>query len=175
MASSLQLPLLQQVRVASACPMRWEEMAPVGEGDRTRHCGRCNLDVHNLSNMSEAEAEALLATKRPGVRLCAGWYRRADGTVMTRDCPVGLRAARARLARLVTRAAAAAALLMTGAAFARSREREGWMNGLASSRPFMNLAAWLRGQAAPPAAAQQWLAGDICVPAPSSPPAQGGS
>lgn len=174
MSSGLSLPLLEHVRIASPCPVRWEEMSPVTGDERVRHCDRCSLNVYNLSNMTAVEAEALLATKVPGTRLCAGFFRRVDGTVLTRDCPVGLRAARQRLARLATRIAAAAALVMSGAVFARARSREAWPGGVVNARPFMTLAAWLRAQPAPPAASQQWFAGDICVPTPPAQPATAG-
>jgi hypothetical protein len=42
-------------------------------------------------------------------RICARLYRRADGTVITRDCPVGLRALRSR----VSKAAAAFAAILS--------------------------------------------------------------
>ena len=85
---------LNHLRVASPCSADWDSMA----GDaRVRFCGQCNLHVYNISEMSKADALALVA-KTDG-RLCARFYRRPDGTVLTKDCPVGLRAVRARAAR----------------------------------------------------------------------------
>lgn len=156
------LTVLDHVRVARPCPMRWEDMNPLGPGDRVRRCGRCELNVYNLSNMTRAQAEALLASREPGRRLCAGFYRRADGTILTRDCPVGLRAARARAARLVARLAAAAALLLTGAVLARSRERDRWAGSIAQLRPFADLCQWIQGRPSPPPAPPAWIAGEIC-------------
>jgi hypothetical protein len=72
-----------------------------GEG-RVRFCRLCSLNVYDLSDMTRAEAEALIS-KTEG-RLCGRMTRRADGTVLTKDCPVGLRALRRR----ATRAAGAA-------------------------------------------------------------------
>lgn len=63
-----------------------------------RHCGECDLTVYNLSEMSLGEIEALL-TKKEG-RVCIRFYRRADGTVLVDDCPVGLREARRQVLRL---------------------------------------------------------------------------
>ena len=39
------------------CPLqkRWDEMEPVGDGDRVRVCGSCRKNVHNLEGMSDAE------------------------------------------------------------------------------------------------------------------------
>lgn len=51
------LPLLDRARIASPCPVRWEEM--VGD-ERTRFCARCSKTVYNLSEMTRLEAEALL-------------------------------------------------------------------------------------------------------------------
>src|SRR5579872_772125 len=97
--------VLQNIRIASPCAVNWESMA----GDeRARHCGECNLNVYNLSAMTRGEAEELLL-RREG-RLCVRYYQRADGTILTQDCPRGLRAAAQRLTRI---AAAALAALMT--------------------------------------------------------------
>jgi hypothetical protein len=110
----IHLDLLDRVSVASPCSARWEDMA----GDAvTRHCGSCDLEVHNLSAMSRAEANAFLQSRAAG-RVCARFYRRADGTVLTRDCPVGLSAARARAVRAAGRAAAALVMLIGGGVLA---------------------------------------------------------
>lgn len=86
--------LLKGVRVAAPCPARWESM----EGDeRVRYCGSCRLHVYNLSGMDSEEAEDLLSAHE-GRRLCVRYYQRRDGTVLTRDCPVGVRLLRRRLA-----------------------------------------------------------------------------
>lgn len=66
--------------------------------DRQRHCRRCNLNVYNLSEMSRNEAEAFLAECEG--RVCVKLYRRHDGTVITKDCPVGLAAVRAQVVRI---------------------------------------------------------------------------
>lgn len=92
------------MRVASPCGVSWETME--GEG-RVRFCRLCSLNVYDISGMTRAEAEALVL-KTEG-RLCARLTRRADGTVLTKDCPVGLRAMRVRAARAA--GAAFAALL----------------------------------------------------------------
>jgi hypothetical protein len=63
--------------------------------DRMRFCGQCNLNVYNLSGMTRAEAESVIAANEG--RLCVRFYRRRDGSIITQDCPVGLRAVRERL------------------------------------------------------------------------------
>ncbi|MEA2552428.1 MAG: hypothetical protein QOJ65_604, partial [Fimbriimonadaceae bacterium] len=95
--------LLKHLRVASPCPVKWSEMR--GD-DRIRHCAICSLNVYNVSAMTESEAEDLLASASG--RLCVQFYRRADGTVLTQDCPVGLAAMKRKLA---ANAAAAAAFV----------------------------------------------------------------
>lgn len=57
--------------------------------DRVRHCDQCRLNVYNLSAMSKDEAERLIS-EREG-RLCISYFQRPDGTILTRDCPKGLR------------------------------------------------------------------------------------
>jgi hypothetical protein len=86
------LPLLDDVRVASPCHERWDAMT--GD-DQTRHCARCDKNVYNLSAMTREAAEALLR-QREG-KLCVRYFRRVDGTILTADCPVGVRRKRVQL------------------------------------------------------------------------------
>lgn len=95
---------LDRVTVATPCPADWDGM--IG-GDRARFCGQCELNVYDLSGMKRNEAEALI-TRTEG-RLCVRFYRRQDGSIITQDCPVGLRALRRRISR--TRRAVVSALL----------------------------------------------------------------
>src|ERR1700742_1380056 len=88
---------LDGVKVAAPCPADWEKM--VGD-ERMRYCGECSLHVYNLSGMTKREAEALIANTEG--RLCVRFYRRSDGTVLTRNCPVGLRAPKRRAARIAS-------------------------------------------------------------------------
>jgi hypothetical protein len=53
--------------------------------DRVRFCPDCRLNVYNFSAMTRTEVETLV-TARKGRRLCALFYQRADGTMITRDC-----------------------------------------------------------------------------------------
>jgi hypothetical protein len=86
---------LSKVRVASPCPADWDSM--IGD-ERVRFCGQCELNVYNLSAMTKAQAENLIV--RTEGRLCVRFYRRKDGSVLTQDCPVGLRALRQRMSRI---------------------------------------------------------------------------
>src|SRR5712691_5309394 len=86
---------LRNVKVASPCPADWDRM--IGD-ERARFCGQCELNVYNLSAMSTLEAESLIA--RTESRLCVRYYRRKDGSIITEDCPVGLRRLQQRAARV---------------------------------------------------------------------------
>lgn len=78
------LPLLDDIAIATPCFVDWNSM--VGD-ERVRFCGECQKQVYNLSNMNADEAEALVREREGD--LCARLYRRADGTVLTADCPKG--------------------------------------------------------------------------------------
>lgn len=79
---------LDQIRVATPCTASWDAM---DGDDRVRHCKQCRRDVFNLSSLTLAEAEDLIwRTER---RICARFYRRADGTILTADCRGGRRPA----------------------------------------------------------------------------------
>lgn len=94
--------ILDRIRVASPCPANWDEMSGA---DRVRFCHSCNLHVYDVSQMSRRAASELIAFTEG--RLCVRMFRRADGTVISRDCPIGLRAIRRRVARLTTAATVA--------------------------------------------------------------------
>ena len=74
--------LIDGVRIASPCPASWGQM--VGD-DRVRHCSSCSQAVYDLSAMTVDEVAQFLGAHDEDV--CIRLYRRADGTVMTRDCP----------------------------------------------------------------------------------------
>lgn len=98
---------LEVIELPAPCPADWDGMA--GD-DRARFCGHCSRHVYDLSALTRAAAEQLLADHGehpPCVRL----YRRRDGTVVTADCqPLWRRAARPATAASawVARAVAAA-------------------------------------------------------------------
>ena len=73
--------------------------------DRVRYCPQCNLNVYNFSAMTSIEIQQIVAA-RTG-RLCARFYQRTDGTMLTKDCPVGVRAATWRACGAATAALAA--------------------------------------------------------------------
>jgi hypothetical protein len=162
--TTVSLNLLERVQIASPCTARWEDMR--GD-DKTRFCGQCRLNVHNLSAMTRPEAESLVAGA--GGRLCVRLYKRSDGTVITRDCPVGLAAARRRLARIGARLAAGLGLLLTGGYFVGAATRANAHARLKALEPFATLRAWM-SPSPPPVPMGRMVMGDVCI-APPPPPA----
>lgn len=74
--------MLNDLLIASPCPNDWNRM--VGD-DQVRFCNDCQKHVYNLSEMTRQQAERLVRDFEG--HLCVSLYRRADGTVMTSDCP----------------------------------------------------------------------------------------
>ncbi len=87
-------PPLGLIKVAAPCSANWDDM--IGT-ERARFCGQCQLNVYNLSDMTRREAEDLIS--RSEGHLCVRFYRRADGTILTNNCPVGLRAIKRRVSQ----------------------------------------------------------------------------
>lgn len=101
---------LDQIQIATPCDARWEDM--LGD-NRVRFCGACTKHVYNLSEMQQEEALALI--QEMNGNLCVRLYRRADGTVLTEDCPVGLLArARQKARRFYAGVIAMSLSLMAG-------------------------------------------------------------
>ncbi len=103
--------LLNQIKIASPCSADWEQM----QGhDRVRFCDECTKNVFNLSAMTRRDAEALLRETNGNV--CTRLFRRQDRTVLTEDCPVGIRVKLTRVRRRVGWAIAGAMGLATACA-----------------------------------------------------------
>lgn len=104
---------LDDMQIASPCTASWDEMA--GD-DQVRYCGECRMNVYNLSGMSRQEAEELVKSHEG--RLCVRFYRRKDGTILTRDCPKGVTVLyRRRVRGLFKQGIAAAAVVTLAGAF----------------------------------------------------------
>lgn len=128
---------LDRVRVASPCHVSWESMS--GD-DAVRFCDQCRLHVYDISQMTRREAEALISQTEG--RICARLYRRTDGTILTKDCPVGLRAIRRRIRRRA--GAVITALLSLGASvlgqtLTRINTHDSARQQLTRARTFLNL------------------------------------
>jgi hypothetical protein len=150
--------LLSQVKIASPCRARWEDMT--GD-DRSRFCGRCEKHVYNFSAMTAAEAEDLIRAKEG--KLCGRYYRRKDGTMLTANCPVGKRAYFVRVKALV---ATAVTLLFASLGVMASSRGEGGRGPLAQKRDewLWTVKGWLGLNPKPV------LMGSMCVTVPAPPP-----
>src|ERR1700733_14441031 len=82
---------LDRLEIAAPRKAPWEHTAG---GEHVRFCGQCEKNVYNVSSLPRDEAEALLAARAGD--LCVRMYKRAEGTVMTADCPVGVKKRRRR-------------------------------------------------------------------------------
>ncbi|MEP7218438.1 MAG: hypothetical protein ABI876_05955 [Bacteroidota bacterium] len=109
METPIDINILDHVQIATPCTASWEEMAGT---DTARHCSHCSLNVYNISAMTSDEADALISGAEG--RLCVRFYRRSDGTILTQDCPVGLRAVRQRVLRSVRNLAVTTVALLGG-------------------------------------------------------------
>ena len=130
------LPVLENLHVASPCHEKWGEMV----GDETsRFCLRCEKNVYDLSSMTRDQAESLIAGKEG--KLCVRYYRRADGTVLTADCPEGV----ARKRRRSLAAGVVGASLLAAGGFAASSlfRMQGEMRPCATKH---GTTEWTRGE-----------------------------
>ena len=82
----------ESIKIASPCKADWNEMT--GD-DRARFCSLCQQHVYNFSSLTGHEIAELIK-EREGKRTCVRFYRRKDGTIMTKDCPVGFQQRRRR-------------------------------------------------------------------------------
>jgi hypothetical protein len=147
---------LDQISVASPCQVPWESMQ--GD-DRVRFCGQCQLHVYNLVEMTREEATELVE-RREG-RTCVRFFRRSDGTVLTRDCPMGLRMVRRQVARGLAATAALLGLLVAAPVWAWARR--GPISCGPNARggsPLQRIIEWIDPQQGMP------IAGGICAPPP---------
>lgn len=101
--------ILDKIKIASPCGASWNEM--IGD-DRKRHCSECKLNVYNLSDMTKTEAESFLINSEG--RVCLRIYRREDGSVITRDCPVGFAKLKRRVSHSATAICAMIGTFLTG-------------------------------------------------------------
>jgi hypothetical protein len=178
--TSISLPLLDRVQIASPCTARWEEMS----GDeRKRLCAECNLHVHNIADLTRDEAEALLQRSfnpdgsSKGIRFCGRLFRRADGTILTQDCPQGLARLREASRRAFARVAMALGLctLAFVALGLTDRERSERLLAPRAMRPLAPALQWLADQRlVPRRLSGRAVMGEICVPTPPA-PTQGSS
>jgi len=156
--------LLSRIEIAKPCRANWEEMT----GDeRVRACQLCHLNVYNISTMTQNEAESFLRERLPEGSVCVRLYRRHDGTIITDNCPRGLRAARDAAKRVAHRVAAAASLLLAflGGPASQSQNNGSANNTTPEHRRMMGKIAPTRLMGEP-TASHNSVMGDVAVPAP---------
>ncbi len=99
--------ILDRVVIAAPCAQSWDGM----EGtQRVRFCRGCSRNVFNISDMTKTEVERFLTEN--GSSQCTSFFRRSDGTILTDNCPVGLRSARDHFKKLLNFAAGLASLIV---------------------------------------------------------------
>ncbi len=119
--------VVQSLSIAAPCPVDWDSMT----GDeRKRFCGQCKLNVYNVSTMSTREAADFI--RQSEGRACVRLYKRKDGTIITDNCPVGLRKLRNRITARVAAATALFALL--GLADGAQAQGQAFMGSIAPGR-----------------------------------------
>ncbi|MCI0461281.1 MAG: hypothetical protein L0Z62_30405 [Gemmataceae bacterium] len=145
--------LLDDIRLTYPCPVSWESM----EGDeQVRFCGQCRQNVYNLSEMSRAQAESIVR-QRETERVCIGFYRRPDGTVITRECSLGaalLAKVQAGKRRLRWIAFAAGTLLLAAFGWLSvwvegRRDQDGRESRLRDLQPFKTVLNWVAPESPP--------------------------
>lgn len=104
--------LLSRIRIASPCPASWDAMAG---NERTRLCGLCDKQVHDLSSLTALEGLRLI-TEAEG-SACVRLFRRPDGKVQTADCNAGTQRRKRRLRVLAAGAALSGAAALAVAAW----------------------------------------------------------
>jgi len=129
-SATIRASVIDSLSIASPCPKLWSEME-LTASEAVRFCGDCKKNVYNVAQMSSLEAALLLqkgcAQREAGMEssVCMQLYRRADGTVITDDCPVGLKRIRDAWSKGRRHVAAALALVfgsLAGGLGARAQE-----------------------------------------------------
>jgi hypothetical protein len=145
--------IINDLKIASPCPMLWNNMERTPE-EAIRFCGECRKNVYDVSLMNANEVSLLLQKSSiNGGSACMQLYRRADGTVITDDCPVGLKRVRDMWRRLKSAVAGLALVLTALPGMAQTRQTT-------SPEPTA-----LKGKICPP----NRTAGIISIPTPATP------
>jgi len=152
------LELLSQVSVASPCTADWEEM--IGD-EHARYCAHCDKNVYNLSALTTEAAIDLIREKEGN--LCGRFFRRADGTMLTADCPIGLHHRIRGKRRLTMLSASLAGILALGGGCTRFDDSS---TGTSPTPPAQQKVEkpCVMGEAVPPPGLLVPVAGGICPP-----------
>ena len=130
---------LDVIRIPDPCPVPWDSMHGSA---RVRFCSQCKLDLFNLSELAREEAEALIVANEG--KLCASYYQRTDGTVMSKDCRE-FRWQRARERLVVWGGVVLSVLILLPnlvLTYANRDRSEGEQRGLRDIEPFHTVFEW---------------------------------
>lgn len=160
---------LSHVRVATPCRADWEKMRG---NERVRFCGECSMNVYNLSNMSKKDAEALILNTEG--RLCVRYYARSDGTILTRNCPVGLQAFKRRVSGISKAIASSVLSFLAGmAVLAGLQQAQDSLNATTEvGIDLIDPVPLIEEEAAPLPAEEFTIMGGIALQDQASPPEQ---
>lgn len=76
--------LLERVRVPQPCDASWDEITEQRDAvSAQRLCEHCEREVHDLSQMTKAEAEDLIGNSKG--KVCVRLVKDADGRTVTKD------------------------------------------------------------------------------------------
>lgn len=102
--------LMKEAQIAAPCHVNWEDMT--GD-DKQRFCGDCKLNVLNAEAMTDDEVLQALLKAQNGERVCMQIYKRADGTILTQNCPKGIKLIRERARQAAAWLAGALSMMLS--------------------------------------------------------------
>jgi len=109
--SKIHLPtFLANLSISAPCSEDWNLMT--GD-DKKRLCSSCKIHVYNITALKSSEAEAFLSSEF-GNEICVKYFKRSDGTIITENCPIGLRSLRRQGERLRKFLSSICGLLLSG-------------------------------------------------------------
>lgn len=99
---------LDLIEIPNPCTVPWSSMTG---NSQVRFCDQCEKNVYNLSGLSQKEATNLVLTGEG--KICVSMLKRADGTIVTDECPRLLRPMRDGLKRAATAVSALLAMMIS--------------------------------------------------------------
>lgn len=153
-----------RLKVASPCTADWNAM----EGDdRCRFCNLCQKNVYNLEGLSETEIRELTGSQDSPI--CARFFQRADGTVLTANCPVGAANSRRRIRKRITALAFVGVIAAGVANFARASSSDTKSGSPLLVSQWINELKQYLGVGVTTVAPEE-IMGEICIPEPPTAP-----
>ena len=78
------------MKITDPCERTWDELEDCPEtssGSGARYCNSCDRSIRNVSTMTRAEADAMVASERSSgsQRICLFGVAKKDGTLLTAD------------------------------------------------------------------------------------------